>query len=338
MYAEFYKLTGEPFLLTPDPRFYFESSVHSQAVAHLLYGISRGEGFIVVTGEVGAGKTTIVQYLCNTVDSARVAPAHIVTTLLNGDELVRMACDAFAIKDIPNTKVAALLRLRKHLEDMHYAGRNPVLIVDEAQNLTVSALEELRMLSNFQFGNRSPCQIFLIGQPQFRDALAHPDLEQLRQRVIASYHLGPLSSEECAQYLSHRLKQVGWDNDPVFEDSAVQAIYSHTGGIPRRINTLCSRLLLFGFLDDLHVFTGRDVARVAADLEGESGIGNAVRAGQPLAACNEAYLDEAEGTALRARVQTLELRIDLQERLLRQIATGLVNMTGQSCAGRDETQ
>lgn len=271
MYTDFYRLKAEPFLLTPDHRFYFESHVHGQAMAHLMYGLNRGEGFIVITGDVGAGKTTILQRLCATVDTVRVVPAHIVSTLLTGPELLRMVCAAFGITDIPQEKDAVLRRLQSFFEQLGRQGHKALLVVDEAQNLSVDTLEELRMLSNFQVGNASPCQIFLVGQPQFRKVLADPNLEQLRQRVIAAYHLGGLSPEECGLYLTHRMTQVGWTNDPMFQKDAMSAIYLHTGGIPRLINTLCSRLLLMGFLDNLHVLTGEHVGRVAADLDEEIG-------------------------------------------------------------------
>ena len=165
------------------------------------------------------------------------------------------------------------------------------------------------MLSNFQVGNAAPCQIFLVGQPQFRSILARPNLEQLRQRVIASYHLGGLSPEECGLYVMHRMKQVDWANDPEFQQDAMKAIFTHTGGIPRRINTLCSRLLLFGFLDNLHIFTGEDVARVAADLREEIGEG-ATQA-------NGHYLSEIGGsdTALWARIDTVERKLELVRRI-----------------------
>jgi putative secretion ATPase (PEP-CTERM system associated) len=271
MYTEFYGLKGEPFLLTPDHRFYFESHVHGQAMAHLMYGLNRGEGFIVITGDVGAGKTTILQRLCATVDARQVVAAHILTTLLTGPELLRMACAGFGIADIPQEKDAVLRRLQSFFEQLGHRGHKALLVVDEAQNLSVDTLEELRMLSNFQLGNASPCQIFLVGQPQFRKTLANPNLEQLRQRVIAAYHLGGLSPEECGLYVIHRMKQVNWANDPFFRADAMSAIFLHTGGIPRLINTLCSRLLLLGFLDNLHVLTAEDVARVASELDEEIG-------------------------------------------------------------------
>jgi general secretion pathway protein A len=324
MYTEFYGLKAEPFLLTPDHRFYFESKVHEQAMAHLMYGLSRGEGFIVITGEVGAGKTTIVQRLCATVDKEHVVAAHVVTTLLTGVELLRMVCSAFRIRDIPEKKDAVLLCLQDYFESLERGGRKALLIVDEAQNLSASALEELRMLSNFQIGSHSPCQIFLVGQPQFRDMLGHPNLEQLRQRVIASYHLGPMSRDEVGQYLGHRLKHAGWKSDPKFEDGAVDGIYTATGGMPRQINTLCSRLLLLGFLDNMHVFNSEDVARVAADLREEY----AGRSLAPVAGMDDNYLTRMERTNpnLSARIETLESRVNHQEQSLRRLAVGLVDM------------
>jgi type II secretory pathway predicted ATPase ExeA len=278
-------------------------------MAHLMYGLHCGEGFVVVTGEVGAGKTTIVQRLCATMDKSHVAAAHIVTTLLTGHELLRMVCAAFGITDIPQQKDAVLRRLQSFFEQLGLRGHKALLVIDEAQNLSADTLEELRMLSNFQVGNASPCQIFLVGQPQFRKTLAHPDLEQLRQRVIASYHLGALSPRECGFYVVHRMKRVGWANDPQFQNDALAAVYMHTGGIPRRINTLCSRLLLLGFLENLHAFTDRDVARVAADLREEIGGGSAQTNGHHLNGTSE------RDTGLSVRVDSVERKLEQLHRI-----------------------
>ena len=314
MYAQFYRLQGEPFLLTPDHRFYYGSSVHSDAMAHLNYGISRGEGFIVITGEIGAGKTTLVKRLCASIDQQRILTAHVVTTHVEGVDLLRMVASAFGLKNVPTEKSSLLLRLQEFFEAALKHNCRALLIVDEAQNLSVNALEELRMLSNFQTQNVSPFQSFLVGQPQFRSVLASPDLEQLRQRVIASYHLGPMNREECGAYVIHRLQRVGWHSDPSFDDGAVEAIYSRTGGIPRRINTLCSRLLLLGYLDNLHHFSAKEVGKVANDLEAEMSHETAV--GSPNGAAEHISTPQVS-----ERIAGLELRLARQEALMQRAAS-----------------
>lgn len=315
MFTKFYNLRAEPFLLTPDERFYFESTVHSQAMAHLTYGLTRGEGFIIITGDVGAGKTTLVKRLIATIDPTRIIAAHVVTTLLSGHDLLHMVAAAFGLENLPQDKSGLLLRLQGFFNETHQQGRRSLLIVDEAQNLSETALEELRMLSNFQIDNAAPFQSFLVGQPQFRRVIATKALEQLRQRVIASYHLGPLSSLECGQYLMHRLGQVGWNGDPKFEASAIGALYRHSEGIPRRINTLGSRLMILGFLDELHAFTAEDVNRVAADLANETSI--EVHSDVPLP--RESDRESAMATA--ERLHNLEKRISRQEMFVRRVGT-----------------
>lgn len=270
MYAEFYKLSTLPFQLTPDPRFFFGSSGHSRALAHLTYGIGQGEGFIIITGEVGAGKTTMVGHLLSTLNPDEIVAAKIVTTHLNADDMLRMVCSAYGINSEGVDKANLLRRLENLLIALHSEGKHALLVVDEAQNLSVSTLEELRMLSNFQIDGRTPLQCFLLGQPQFRTLLASKDLDQLRQRVIASYHLGPLSARETRDYIEHRLRLAEWQNDPVFTDDAFEAIFEHTGGVPRMINTLCSRLLLYGFLEEIHRLDASIVHQVAEEHEQET--------------------------------------------------------------------
>ena len=319
MYTDFYKLRAEPFLLTPDHRFYFDSSVHSQAMAHLTYGLSCGEGFIVITGDVGAGKTTLVKRLCASIDRQRIVAAHVVTTRLDGADLLRMVAAAFGLKELPSDKSALLLRLQAFFESANKHHCRALLIVDEAQNLPMSALEELRMLSNFQVDNVAPFQTFLVGQPQFRSMLASADLEQLRQRVIASYHLGPMNREECGDYLIHRLRQVGWSADPSFDPTAVDAIFEHTAGIPRRINTLCSRLLLLGFLDELHHFSASEVSRITADLKAEIASTSEANGVSQVGTHAISVVDADFGR----RIAGIEKRLAHQEEFVRRVASAV---------------
>lgn len=318
MYTEYYQLSGEPFLLTPDHRFYFESSVHSQAMAHLTYGLNRGEGFIVITGEIGAGKTTLVKHLCASVDERKITVAHVVTTQLDGFDLLRMVAAAFGLENQPvENKSSVLLRLQSFFEAVFRSQSRALLIVDEAQNLPASALEELRMLSNFQVDNVAPFQSFLVGQPQFRSVLKGPDLEQLRQRVIATYHLGPMGRQECGEYLTHRLQRVGWNSDPSFDNEAIDAIFTHSGGIPRRINTLCNRLLLFGYLDELHHISGRDVRRVIADFEAENGPTSDERNGV------QSKHIRGQDPGVAQRIDRLEQQVARQETFVRRVAMAI---------------
>ncbi len=273
MYERFYGLTGRAFQLTPDPRFFFESTVHKRAASYLLYGLSQGEGFIVITGEIGAGKTTMLRHLLSTLDERAYLAAQIVTSQLGADAVPTMVANAFGIAVGRTDKGGTLAAIERFFADTHRQGRRCLLVVDEAQNLSVPALEELRMLSNFQVGNHCPLQNFLVGQPQFRQVLASQDLDQLRQRVIASYHLGPMDEAESAAYVAHRLRMVGWKGNPDFTVDCHAAIYRHTGGIPRRINTLASRLLLFGFLEQQKSFTSEMVDSVAEELRSEIGTG-----------------------------------------------------------------
>ncbi|MFZ5609472.1 MAG: XrtA/PEP-CTERM system-associated ATPase [Pseudomonadota bacterium] len=268
MYAEFYKLSGRPFQLTPDPRFYFESRTHRKAMAYLTYGLSQGEGFIIITGDIGAGKTTLVGHLFESLDKSKFVFANVVTTQLDADNTLRMVAAAFGIRPEGLDKSTILQRMEQFLRRQQEAGRRSLLIVDEVQNLPISALEELRMLSNFQDGNRALLQVFLLGQPEFRDKLAHSEeLEQLRQRVIATHHLEPMALEEVGEYIQHRMRLVGWSGDPEFTDSAFASIHRFSGGVPRRLNTLCARILLYGALEEVHRIDDKVVTEVITDLK-----------------------------------------------------------------------
>jgi general secretion pathway protein A len=267
MFDDFYGLAGRPFQLTPDPTFYFESLTHRKALSYLGYGLAQGEGFVVITGEVGSGKSTLVAHLMATIDPARLTAAQVVTSKLDGEEIVHVVAQAFGLMIEGHDKATALGEIENFLHEEARAGRRCLLIVDEAQNLEISALEELRMLSNFQLGAHPLLQTLLLGQPEFRDTLGvHPSLEQLRQRVIASHHLEPMQPQEIQQYIEHRMKCVGWDGNPAFDQRVFAEIYAASGGIPRRVNQILNRLLLLGAVDHRTRIDGAMVQQVLAEL------------------------------------------------------------------------
>lgn len=269
MYQAFYGLSNKPFQLNPDPSFYFGSKQHRRAKAYLEYGVQRNEGFIVITGEVGAGKTTIVRGLFASLDPKKIIAANLVTTQLDAEDTLRMVAAAFGVRVKDVSKADVLLGLEAYLLNQTTQGKRCLLIVDEAQNLSARAVEELRMLSNFQFGQQALLQTFLVGQPEFRTILQSPTMQQLRQRVTATCHIGPLVQDETQGYIEHRLKCAGAAGRPTFDSAAFEAIFQASGGIPRRINLICDRLLLFGFLGNKDSFGLEDVNMVVSEIHDE---------------------------------------------------------------------
>lgn len=283
MYDQYYGFTGRPFQLTPDPHFYFESGTHRKAMSYLGYGLAQGEGFIVITGDVGAGKTTLVGHLMNTIDPSRLTAVKLVSTQVEGDDLLRLVAEQFGIDWEGQSKAELLRSMEQYLRDQARAGKRTLLIVDEGQNLAVSALEELRMLSNFQLGGHSLLQIFLLGQPEFRQTLFHsPTLEQLRQRVIATHHLDPMEPEEVEPYILHRLGKVGWTGNPSFSPDAFEEIFDYSEGVPRKLNVLVSRLLLYGAVEQMNRITAQNVRSVIAEIEADRGIDASTLAPPPV--------------------------------------------------------
>ena len=271
MYESFYGFAGKPFQLNPDPAFFYGSRGHNRAFAYLQYGLYQGEGFIVITGEVGAGKTTIVRSLLEQLDVSRVVAAQIVSTQLDADDLLRSVGVAFGLPVSTVPKSVVLASIEAFLCQLAVDKKRALLIVDEAQNLSERAVEELRMLSNFQLGEQALLQSFLVGQPELRTMMQKPAMQQLRQRVIASYHLGPLDAGETQAYIEHRLHHVGWHDDPQFEADCFPLIHSLTGGIPRQINALCNRLLLSTFLAEAHTVSAANVHAIAREIHDELG-------------------------------------------------------------------
>ncbi|GAM07013.1 XrtA/PEP-CTERM system-associated ATPase [Novosphingobium sp. MBES04] len=275
MFDDFYGLEARPFQLTPDPAFYFESVTHRKALSYLGYGLAQGEGFVAITGEVGSGKSTLVAYLMATIDPGRMTAANVVTSALDGEEIVHVVARAFGVEVDGHDKASALGAIEAFLHEEARAGRRSLLIVDEAQNLSITALEELRMLSNFQLGAHPLLQTLLLGQPEFRTTLMESDrLEQLRQRVIATHHLTAMQPKEVQAYIEHRLTCVGWDGNPSFDQRVFSGIYEATGGVPRRINQVANRLLLLGSVEQRTRIDSAMLTQVLDEMKHDGTIGH----------------------------------------------------------------
>ena len=251
MYESYYGFTERPFQLSPDPRFFFASKHHQRALSYLQYGLDQKEGFIVITGPIGTGKTTIARNLLSNLPEANIVAAQLVTTKLNPEELLELVIAEFRIPYQGESKADMLKAIETFLISLHQQGKRALLLVDEAQNLPAETVEELRMLSNFQQDNQPLIQSFLLGQEELKGIIQAPNMEQFRQRIIASAHLRPLTPEEVEHYINHRIQLAGYDKDDLFSAQAFAVIHEKTQGVPRKINIFVDRILLFGFLEEL---------------------------------------------------------------------------------------
>lgn len=339
MFNEFYGLSASPFQLTPDPAFFFESQTHRKALSYLSYGLAQGEGFIIITGDIGAGKSTLVGHLMATVDRQRLTVAQVVTSKLDGEEMVQVVAHAFGLMMAGHDKTAALAAIEGFLHEEARAGRRCLLVVDESQHLSVEALEELRMLSNFQLGSHPLLQILLLGQPEFRANLqGHPQLEQLRQRVIAAHHLDPMEASEVEPYIVHRLRLVGWEGNPAFDQRVFRELYNATGGVPRRINMIVNRLLILGAVEQRRRIDGVMLAQVLGELTADGALQSTPKASaQPAPGQQGGETAQAEPASARAPVWNAKVvgRGGMAESLRAGDATGLPAGVGAALAQRD---
>lgn len=270
MYLDFYQFRERPFNLTPDPRFLFYSERHREALNHMLYGVQGRKGFIQITGEVGAGKTTLSRAFLERLDDEEYTTALVLNPMLTANQLLRAILVEFGVPVPYNNRAKALERLNRFLLDELSTGRDVVLIIDEAQDLTPELLEQVRLLSNLETDQVKLLQILLIGQPELRRRLEGKDLRQLRQRITVRYHLEPLDRQEAERYIGHRLQVAGAGNPPHFSPAALRRIYRYSEGIPRLINAACDKSLLAGYADGEHEISAHHVRRAVRSLEGQA--------------------------------------------------------------------
>jgi len=267
MYAEFYGFQEMPFNITPDPRFLFLSPTHQEAIQHLRYGISEKKGFIVLTGEVGCGKTTLCRYLLEEIEGKDVETALILNPRLSETQLLQAILRELGVEKVKRSRSDLHDQLNAHLLEKIHQGKDIVLIIDESQNMSFEALEHVRLLSNLETNTQKLLQIILIGQPELKEKLLQEKLRQLRQRVLVYYDLKPLDRNEMAQYIQHRMTLAGGNGRPGFTNPAIKKIHRHSRGIPRLINNICDKSLLSAYIKSKDTVNWWDVRRAIKELQ-----------------------------------------------------------------------
>ena len=265
MYLQHYELLRSPFEMTPDPAFLYLGEAHREGLATLVYGVRARKGFVLLTGEVGTGKTTLLHALLAQLDSTTTA-AFLFNPRLDPLDFFRVLFDEYGIEERCTTKAEYLLALNRFLISRLRQGLPTLLIVDEAQNLSAEMLEEIRLLSNLETPTSKLIQIMLVGQPELNEMLARPDLRQLRQRIVLRHHLRPFDEKETVSYIEERLRLAGYTGAGLFDRAALREVYEVTEGIPRLLNIVCDGALLLGFSRDLPVIGRNEVREVARDL------------------------------------------------------------------------
>jgi general secretion pathway protein A len=266
MYESFFGLNSDPFRLSADHRFYFNHPSYIRAKGSVQYALYRAEGFVMITGRPGTGKTTLANDLVTSLSPNKYVIGHLVSSQLEGGDLLRMAAYAFGLGVQEPQKAHLLMQLMAFLAERHQAGMRSVLIIDEAQGLAPSALHELRRLSDLQQENHPLLQIVLLGQNSLREMIRAPEMEPIHQRLVAAWHMEPLGPEDTISYVRHRLEQAGWRGDPGLAPGVLPVVYQFSEGIPRRINLICSRLMLYAFLAESHTITAEDAQAVMQEL------------------------------------------------------------------------
>lgn len=313
MYEAFYGLKKKPFQLSPDPEFFFNSAVHKRALAYLRYGLAQGEGFIVVTGAPGTGKTMLAKELFEHIRHENVVAGLMVSSQVGAEDTLRIIAAAFGLAYDAYAKAILLKNLENYFKLKASEGKRVLLVVDEAQNLPQQSLEELRMLLNFELGGRPTFQVFMLGQEELRNVLQADDMEQVRQRITATYHLRPLDREETRDYILHRLTTAGWSNDPVFHDETFDQIFNFTGGTPRIINSVCDRLMLYGYLEELHQFDAQAAKIVIHEIEQDTTFPKS----EPKQEAKKVHPSEGKSPPKQIKDERVLPPSDLEGRLLR---------------------